>query len=120
MLEKDEILTEIVIPKLDGYVSKYSKFRMRDSIDFAMASIAYAYKLEGGKIADIRVVLGAVAPVPLKLYAVEEFLKGKTPTKDLAKETAELAAEGAAGIGQNSYKVQEVKAFIERMVISMI
>ena len=120
MLEKDEIVTEIDIPKLDGYVTKYNKFRMRDAIDFAMASIAYAYKLEGGKIADIRVVLGGVAPVPLKLTAVEALLKGKAPSEALAKEAAELAVEGAEGIGHNDYKVQEVRAFVERMVGSML
>jgi CO/xanthine dehydrogenase FAD-binding subunit len=120
VLENDEIITEAVIPKLDGYTSRYVKFRLRDSIDFAMASIAYAFKVRGGVIEDVRAVLGGVAPIPLKLSAVEKLLKGKTPSEALAKEAAVLAGEGAGGIGHNDYKIQEVKAFVERMVLSMM
>jgi CO/xanthine dehydrogenase FAD-binding subunit/thioredoxin reductase len=120
MLENDEIITEAVIPKLYGYTSRYIKFRLRDSIDFAMASIAYAFKVKGGVIEDVRVVLGGVAPIPLKLSAVERLLKGRTPSEALAKEAAALSVEGAAGIGHNDYKIQEVKTFVERMVLSMM
>ena len=118
-LEPDEIITEISVPKLSGYVTQYQKFRMRDSIDFAMTSMASAYKLEGGEIADVRIVLGGVAPVPIRATAVEELLKGQKPSDNLAKAAAELAVKDAAGIGHNEYKVDEVKAFVSRLVSSM-
>jgi CO/xanthine dehydrogenase FAD-binding subunit len=118
-LEKGEMIKEVIIPKLPGYVTRYEKFRLRDTLDFAMASIAYAYKLSGNKIEDIRIVLGGVAPVPLKLKCVEDFLKGKTPSEKVAEEASELAVKGAAGIGHNDYKVQEIRTFVRRMVLSM-
>lgn len=120
LLEPGEIITEVVIPKKHGYVTHYEKFRLRDSIDFAMTSIAYAYKLdENGCIEDVSIVLGAVAPVPVRAKGAEKLLKGKTPTPELAKKAAEEAATGAEGIGHNNYKVQEIKAFVEKLVLSM-
>ena len=83
---------------------------------FDMAS---AYKLESGEIADVRIVLGGVAPVPIRAAAVEELLKGQKPSEKLAKAAAELAVKDAAGIGHNEYKVDEVKTFVSRLVASM-
>lgn len=119
-LEAGELITEVEIPVKEGYVSGYEKFRMRPTIDFAMASLAWAYKMNDGKIEDIRLVLGAVAPVPLRAAAVEELLKGKVPTVELAKEAGELAVAGAEGIGHNEYKIDEIKVFVSRLVESMI
>ncbi|MGN0159547.1 MAG: FAD-dependent oxidoreductase [Brotaphodocola sp.] len=118
-LEDGELITEIDIPVKEGYVTGYEKFRMRPSIDFAMTSLAWAYKMADGKIEDIRLVLGAVAPVPLRIPAVEEFLKGKVPSEELAKEAGELATAGAESIGHNEYKIDEIKAFVSRLVASM-
>lgn len=118
-LEDGELLTEIDIPVKEGYVTGYEKFRMRPTIDFAMASLAWAYKLADGKIEDVRLVLGAVAPVPLRIPAVEDFLKGKAPSAELAKEAGELAVAGAEGIGHNEYKLDEIKTFVTRLVESM-
>ncbi len=120
LLEPGEVITEVVIPKKPGYVTHYEKFRLRDSIDFAMASMASAYKLKDGLIEDVSIVLGAVAPVPVRAKGAEELLRGAAPTPELAKRAAEAAAAGAFGIGHNDYKVQEIKTFVERLVLSMI
>lgn len=119
-LDAGELVTEIDLPVKEGYVSGYEKFRMRPSIDFAMVSLAWSYKMADGKIEDIRLVLGAVAPVPLRLPAVEELLKGKAPSAELAKEAGELAIAGAEGIGHNEYKIDEIRAFVSRLVESMV
>lgn len=118
-LEDGELITEIDIPVKEGYVTGYEKFRMRPTIDFAMASLAWAYKLVDGTIEDVRLVLGAVAPVPLRIPAVEALLKGKAPSVELAKEAGELAIAGAESIGHNEYKLDEIKAFVTRLVESM-
>ena len=72
------------------------------------------------KIEDIRLVLGAVAPVPVRLEAVEALVKGKAPSESLAEEAAQLAVKGAESMGQNGYKIDEVKAFVRRLIQSMI
>lgn len=118
-LEQGELVTEVVIPKKDGYKTGYEKFRMRPTIDFAMASLAWAYKLTDGKIEDVRLVLGAVAPVPVRLTAVEEMLKGRVPSAELAAKAGELATVGAESMGHNDYKIDEIRAFVSRLVESM-
>lgn len=118
-LEEGELITEIDLPVKEGYVSGYEKLRLRPSIDFAMTSLAWSYKMAGGKIEDARLVLGAVAPVPVRLAAVEELLKGKAPSEELASEAAELAVKGAEGIGHNEYKIDEIKVFVKRLVEAM-
>lgn len=121
LLEPGELITEVKIPKRPGYVTGYKKLRLRDAIDFAMTSLAYAYKLnDDGTIADASIVLGAVAPVPVRARNTEKLIIGKKPTPALAKEASEIAASGASGIGHNSYKVQEIKSFVERLILSMI
>lgn len=120
MLDEGEVITEIQIPKLDGYKMSYQKFRMRDSLDFAMASMASAYKLTDGKIEDVRIVMGAVAPIPLRMTAVEELLIGKAPSEALAEEAGNLAIEGAESMGHNDYKINEVKTYVKRLVEEMM
>ncbi len=119
-LEAGELITEIQIPAWEGYTTGYEKFRLRPTIDFAMTSLAWGYKLADGKIEDIRLVLGAVAPVPVRLEAVEALVKGKAPSESLAEEAAQLAVKGAESMGQNGYKIDEVKAFVRRLIQSMI
>ena len=119
-LEQGEVVTELVIPEKEGYVTGYEKFRMRSSIDFSMASLAWAYRLEGDQIADIRLVLGAVAPVPVRLFKVEEFLRGKVPTAEIAAEAGEMATEGTESMGHNDYKIAEIRTFVRRLIESLV
>lgn len=119
-LNRGELITEIQVPVKDGYITGYEKFRLRPTLDFSMASLAWGYKMSGGKIEDIRLVLGAVAPVPLRAAAVEELLRGKEPTPELAEEAAELSVAGAESMGNNDYKIDEIKTFVRRLVESMI
>lgn len=115
-LEQGELVTEVEIPRKKGYRTGYEKLRLRPSIDFAMTSLAWGYKLTEGKLEDVRLVLGAVAPVPIRLGRVEAFLKGKVPSEELAREAGELAVQGAESMGKNGYKIDEIKTFVRRMV----
>lgn len=119
MLDQDELVKAIRFKAPESYVTVYDKFRVRDAVDFAIVSLAYAYKLNDGKIEDAKLVLGGVAPVPMPRPAVGEFLCGKTPSETLADEAAELAAEGTIAMEHNSYKIQEIKALVKRMVNGM-
>ena len=115
-LEPGEIVTEIVVKPDAEAVTHYEKFRIRKSLDFAIVSLASSYKA-GGK--DIRLVLGGVAPVPVELTKVEEYLVGKELTDDVIAAAAELSVEGALPIRNNEYKVQEVRVMVKRFLESI-
>ena len=111
-LEPGELVTEVVIPKLPGYRTGNLKLRLRESVDFAVTSLAYAYKEQDGVIEDARLVAGGIAPIPVRLTAAEEVLKGKKPTAELAQEAFAAAMQDANPMAENAYKLQEVKAQI--------
>ena len=115
-LEAGELVKEIIIKPDAEAITHYEKFRIRKSIDFAIVSLASSYK-EGGK--DIRMVLGGVAPVPVELKKVEEYLTGKTLTEDVIATASEMAVEGALPIRNNEYKIQEVRVMVKRFLESV-
>lgn len=64
-------------------------------------------------------VLGGVAPVPVELKKVEEYLTGKTLTEDVIATASEMAVEGALPIRNNEYKIQEVRVMVKRFLESV-
>src|SRR3989441_6028026 len=81
----NEILTEVVIPPPKaGFRASFEKLRPRGVWDFAMASASLGLQLRDKTIEDARVVFGGIAGKPYRERSVEEFLKGKTLTTELA------------------------------------
>jgi carbon-monoxide dehydrogenase medium subunit len=42
-----------------------------------VVTIAMILKIEKNKVKDIRIAMGSIAPIPLRLFKTEEFLKNK-------------------------------------------
>ena len=61
-------------------------------------------------------VLGAVAPVPLRAQALEAFLDGKPVCDDTALAAGDVAVQGVKPLSRNGFKVQVVKALIRKML----
>src|SRR5438132_2282278 len=80
VLKNDDIITQIQVPASSVALrSTYLKFKERESMDFALASVAAAVQLRASKsIAQAHVVLGGVAPIPWRAPQAEQFLVGKT------------------------------------------
>ena len=89
-----EILTEITIPKTSPQlVGEYLKFSPRDMMDLAYIGVAVAYNLGRDKKCDgVRVVLGAVAPTPIRAKNFQALLEGKGLTEELAAKVGDAAA----------------------------
>jgi NADPH-dependent glutamate synthase beta subunit-like oxidoreductase len=119
MLEPGELVREIRFAKKPGYGMAYKKFRVRKSIDFAIVSMAAIWKKNNLKMEDIVVVLGGVAPVPVRASELEECLKGKELTADVIEAAAERAVSGAVPLSHNKYKLQEVKALTKALLKSI-
>lgn len=118
-VDQDEIVLEIRVPAGSGVVF-YDKFRVRESHDFAVVSVAAAYQTKGGRIESARIVLGAVAPSPIRAAAAEEYLVGKTVSPAVAAEAAGLALADAIPLAGSAYKVQIAKSMVERSVCKAV
>ena len=94
VMSADEILTEITIPKTEPQlVGEYIKFSPRDMMDLAYIGVAVAYNLGSDKKCDgVRIVLGAVAPTPIRARKSEALLEGKILTEELAAKAGDEAA----------------------------
>lgn len=80
-LADGEVITEILIgPQPAGARTAFRRVE-RTFVDLAIASVAVRVAIDAGRgiISDARVAAGAVAPVPLRLHAVEELLVGGDP-----------------------------------------
>ena len=92
-LQPGEILTAIrLAAPAAGSGSAYLRHTPRAELDIAVVGAAAALRLEGATIADARVALGAVAPVPLRMPGVEAALNGKPATAETLAAAAEVAA----------------------------
>jgi CO/xanthine dehydrogenase FAD-binding subunit len=119
VLEADELVEEIEIPvPPPGSRQHYLKFRVRNAIDFPIVSVAFCATLHGGRFHRPKIVLGAVAPVPLRAHDVEEFLEGKEPSEALAQEAAALAVADAQPLVRNRLKVEVVKALLRKAILA--
>ena len=119
VLDSDELVTEIDIPILEGVETHYDKFRLRNAIDWAIVSLASALKVENGALSYVRLVLGGVAPVPVRLKEVEEFLVGKAIDKDVVEEACDIATADCIPMWENTYKIEEVKGMIRQAIYRM-
>ena len=116
VLENDEIITEINVPASPlATHSTYLKFKERESLDFALASVAAAVQLAPNKtVRASRIVLGGVAPIPWRVPAAENYLTGKTLSPDVLAEAGKLALAEAKPLEKNAYKVPLAQTLVRR------
>jgi len=119
VLDVDELVTEIFVPAPEaGTKFSFQKFRVRNSIDFPIVSVASALNFEGKKISAARIVFGAVAPVPLRAMNVEETLIGKTASEETAELAGAVGAKQVFPLERNRYKVQILKGLLRKALLA--
>lgn len=84
----DEMLTEVIIPFQEG-TSAFLKLGRRKAFTLSIASAAAFAKIRGGRVEEVRVALGAVAPTPIRGWKVEEALKGREANEENIAQAAE-------------------------------
>ena len=76
-LEEGELLVALHLPKASaGIPSGYRKSRIRGSIDFPLAGVAAALRMEGGTVASLDIALTAVNPYPHRVAKTDSFVGG--------------------------------------------
>jgi len=118
ILDPDELITEIQVPRpQEGNRQAYLKFTLRKPVDFAIASVASVIMEKDGICKDVRIVLGGVAPKPIRALTAEEVIKDGPIDEDRAIRAAEQAVKTARPLGKNEYKVQIAKTLVKRSLL---
>ncbi len=106
VLENGEILAEIIIPDQPTTGSNYIKFGLRRAGALAVAGVASSVTLSDGTCRDVRIVLGAVAPTPMRARQAEKVLRGKKIGQELIDEAGKVA-------GAESKPISDIRGSID-------
>jgi carbon-monoxide dehydrogenase medium subunit len=101
LLKKSEILTEIQIPHPPPHsAAVYLKYKRNEGMDLALVGVAVCLVTDssGTNCQDVRIALGAVSPVPVRVSEAEKVLRGNVLKEDLFEAAAVKAREAAAPI----------------------
>jgi NADPH-dependent glutamate synthase beta subunit-like oxidoreductase/CO/xanthine dehydrogenase FAD-binding subunit len=121
ILEIDEIVTEFQVPRPSNTAGQiFSKFRLRSAVDFPIVSVALYIDLADKVCINSRIVLGAVAPIPVRALEAEELLNRKPINNSLAVEVSEAAVRNVIPLKKNDYKVTITKALVKRAILSCV
>ena len=84
VLATDELILNISLPrKFTGYVSQARKVGARNAQAISKVCLAALGNMENGRILEVRLALGSVAPVPLRLFETERLLIGNSVSAPL-------------------------------------
>jgi xanthine dehydrogenase YagS FAD-binding subunit len=118
-LSPTDLILRVQIPDA-GRKSAYRQVSEKASFDWALVSCAAAAKVDGRKLSRVRVVLGAVAPIPYQVPAAHEFLEGKELDDALVARAADLILRGAEPLAHNGYKAPVAHALIRRTLKQLV
>lgn len=117
-LEHGDLILKVEIP-VQQRRSAYKQVSEKAEFDWALVSCAAAARLEGGKLSQARVVLGAISNIPHQVQAANEFLEGKTLDESIADKAADIILEKAQAHSDNGYKIPIARALIHRTLMQL-
>ena len=102
--------------------SAYEKVGHRRSLVISTVCLAVIAKAASDQrsLADIRIGIGAVGPVPKRLVDLEKALIDKEITGELVHQIAEQASEFVNSRSRHEYRREVLVNFVERGIISAI
>jgi len=110
-----EILTHLILhdpPPYQG--ASYQKFALRGGNALAVAAVAAMLRLgSNGEIADVCVVLGAVAPIPDIARKTNDLLRGKKPSEKVFSEAGKISRDEARPISDIRGTVEYRRELVE-------
>jgi aerobic carbon-monoxide dehydrogenase medium subunit len=123
VLQTGELLQAIRLPPPRGR-AVYLRHTPRVAMDIAVVAAAVWLLVDDALCREVRLVLGAVAPIPLRVRQAEAELKGRSLTPDLIERAAEAAAAGCAPIddirASAAYRRRLVAVLARRGLLSLM
>jgi len=121
-MQRYEMLTRVLIPESSsGWKGSYLKLRVRGSIDYPLAAVAVALKLNKGIVEQARVAITGVNPAPLLVPNVDHAIGGRAVNDHYAQVVAELAAQTAKPLTTSmltpEYRREMIRVFTKRAIL---
>jgi xanthine dehydrogenase YagS FAD-binding subunit len=116
-LTAQQVVTHIILPPDQGYLSAAYEVRQGEGPDAPLAAAAATMHVVQGIVHRAWIVMGQVAPIPWISPDAERVLLGRTITADLAAEAGRAAVADAMPLSQNEYKVQLAQVAVKRAIM---
>jgi CO/xanthine dehydrogenase FAD-binding subunit len=112
VLQAGEVMLAIEVPRIDAaqVYEKYAQWRG----DFPEASAAVRLRRSGGRLSEVRISLGGVAPLPMRPKAAEAALLRDGIGDAALRRAAEQVVRGALPLKDNAAKLDMIVAVTER------
>lgn len=118
-LKPGKILLGVTIPRPANQRSTFIKYAMRQSWDFALASVAIVFRAEAGRCRDCRIVFGGIAPTPWRSFTAEQEIEGKPLVAINIESAARAAIASANPLKHNEYKLGLVKKLVRTALMEL-
>ncbi|MCP2169087.1 FAD binding domain-containing protein [Goodfellowiella coeruleoviolacea] len=107
IVDRGDLVTGVELPPAPaGARMRYHKVRDRASFAFAVVSVAaVVVRAADGTLADVRIALGGVAPMPWRARVAEAALRGQRPEPAVLRAAAQAEFAAARPLPDNAFKV---------------
>ena len=116
VLQKGEFMVEIQVPPMPPNAKGvYLKHSLRGTVNPAIVGVAAIVATDSERCKEIKLVLGAVAPTPIRAKKAEEILRGEEINDALIEKAAQAASDESSPItdvrASADYRKEMVKVF---------
>ena len=123
-LRPGEIVARVRLPYLpEGGFQAFRKVGTREAQSISKVVVAMAGRIEAGKISELRLAAGSVAPTPIRLRAAEEAVRGASPGAQAADDAGREAARGVTPIDDvrstADYRRFALERVVRRLMLSL-
>jgi CO/xanthine dehydrogenase FAD-binding subunit len=93
-----ELIAAALVPVVPGRRGAFARIGARAHHVITEASGALSCRVEEGRLREVRLALGAVAPTAIRVQGAEANLEGQLPTRDVLASAGDAAAAAARPI----------------------
>ncbi|MGH7247012.1 MAG: FAD binding domain-containing protein, partial [Pseudomonadota bacterium] len=120
VLEKNELITAVTVPPLNGRKAAYMKVTSRTADDWPSLGVAVSFAFKDGTLCDPVVVVSAATEKVTRMAAAERELQGAAPDDTALRRAGDAAAAEASILsdahGSAPYKTELLRVYLRRAV----
>jgi xanthine dehydrogenase YagS FAD-binding subunit len=112
------MIVSVTIPQR-GLANASYEVRQKPRHDWPLVQAAVAFRggRNGANAANVKIVLGHVAPTPIDATAAARAVEGRAITDETATAAGRAAVQGARALRQNEYKVRLAEVAVKRALL---